>query len=116
MTFLNRVAETAATTKRFRATWNGAVLAESGETLVVEGNHYFPLADVDAKHLRPSDSHTTCHWKGLASYYDVVVGDEVNPDAAWYYPDPSRAAERIKGRVAFWQGVKVEPVPEQSVE
>ena len=111
MTFLNRVAETAATTKRFRATWNGAVLAESGETLVVEGNHYFPLADVDAKHLRPSDSHTTCHWKGLASYYDVVVGDEVNPDAAWYYPSPSRAAERIKGRVAFWQGVKVEPAP-----
>jgi uncharacterized protein (DUF427 family) len=94
--------------KRFRATWNGAVLAESADTVVVEGNHYFPLADVHAQHLRPSDSHTTCHWKGLASYYDVVIGDMVNRDAAWYYPDPSPLAERITGRVAFWHGVKVD--------
>jgi uncharacterized protein (DUF427 family) len=96
--------------RRFRASWNGAVLAESADTVVVEGNHYFALDDVRADHLRPSDSHTTCPWKGLASYYDVVVGDDVNRDAAWYYPNPSAAAERIKGRIAFWRGVRVEPV------
>ena len=97
-------------TKRYRATWNDAVLAESADTVVVEGNQYFLLADVRQEHLRPSDSHTTCHWKGVASYYDVVVGDKVNRDAAWYYPNPSPAAERITGRVAFWHGVKVEAV------
>ena len=96
--------------RRVRATWNGAVLAESADTLVVEGNHYFPLADVNTELLLGSESHTTCHWKGLASYYDVVVGDKVNQDAAWYYPNPSRAAEKIKGRVAFWRGVKVEQI------
>jgi len=96
--------------KRYRATWNDAVVADSANTVVVEGNQYFPLADVRAELLRPTDTHTTCHWKGLASYYDVVVGDKVNRDAAWYYPEPSAAAERIKGRVAFWHGVKVEPV------
>jgi uncharacterized protein (DUF427 family) len=96
--------------KRYRATWNSAVLAESTATVVVEGNQYFPIADVHMQHLRPSDSHTTCHWKGVASYYDVVVGDSVNRDAAWYYPDPSEQAQRIKGRVAFWHGVRVEPV------
>ena len=93
----------------YRATWNGHVLAESDQTVVVEGNHYFPLADVRMENLRPSSSHTTCHWKGVASYYDVVVGDEENRDAAWYYPDPSTAAASIKGRVAFWHGVKVGP-------
>jgi uncharacterized protein (DUF427 family) len=96
--------------KRYRATWNDAVLAESADTLVVEGNHYFPLADVEKEHLRPSDSHTTCHWKGVASYYDVVIGDKVNRDAAWYYPNPTAAAERVKGRVAFWHDVKVDQV------
>lgn len=96
--------------KRYRATWNGAVVAESSDTVVVEGNQYFPLGDVDAKHLKPSETHTTCHWKGVASYYDVVVGDQVNRDAAWYYPTPSNAAERIRDHVAFWHGVKVEPV------
>jgi uncharacterized protein (DUF427 family) len=96
--------------KRHRATWNGAVLAESADTVVVEGNYYFPLADVRAQNLRPSDSHTTCHWKGVASYYDVVVGDNVNPDAAWYYSNPSPLADRIKGRVAFWHGVQVDQV------
>jgi len=112
MTFLNRVspASEKAVTKRYRATWNKAVLAESADTVVVEGNQYFPLADVRQEHLRSSDSHTTCHWKGLASYYDVVVGDKVNRDAAWYYPNPSPAAERITGRVAFWRGIKVEAV------
>ncbi len=93
---------------RFQAVWNGAVLAESANTVVVEGNHYFPLADVRMENLRPSSSHTTCHWKGVASYYDVVVGDKVNRDAAWYYPDPSPAAAQIKGCVAFWRGVRVE--------
>lgn len=100
--------------RRYRATWNGALLAESGGTVVVEGNHYFPLADVRTEHLRPSDSHTVCHWKGVASYYDVVVGDKVNRDAAWYYPDPSKLAEVVKDRVAFWHGVKVDPVATES--
>ena len=95
---------------RYRASWNGTVLAESAETVAVEGNQYFPLADVRQEHLRASESHTTCHWKGLASYYDVVADGKANRDAAWYYPDPSPAAERIKGRVAFWHGVKVESV------
>ena len=94
----------------YRATWNGTVLAESDDTVVVEGNHYFPVEDVSLEHFRPSETHTTCHWKGLASYYDVVVDGKDNRDAAWYYPEPSQAAEKIKGRIAFWRGVKVEPV------
>lgn len=96
--------------QRVRATWNGATLAESSNTVVVEGNHYFPVADVNREHLRQSESHTTCHWKGIASYYDVVAGDQVNRDAAWYYADPSQAAAQIKDCVAFWHGVKIEPV------
>lgn len=96
--------------KQYRATWNGRVIAESSNTAVVEGNQYFPAADVNPEYLRPSESHTTCHWKGLASYYDVVVGDNVNKDAAWYYPEPSRAAEVVRDRIAFWRGVKVAPV------
>ncbi len=93
-----------------RATWRGVVLAESEDTVVVEDNHYFPTAGVRWDRLRPSDSHTVCPWKGLASYYDVIVGDEVNRDAAWYYPTPSPLAGRIKDRVAFWHGVEVERV------
>jgi len=96
------------TEKRYQAVWNGHVIAASGDTVVVEGNHYFPLADVRADYLQPSDTHTTCHWKGVASYYDVVVDGSVNKDAAWYYPTPSEAAERIKDHVAFWRGVEVE--------
>jgi uncharacterized protein (DUF427 family) len=96
--------------RRYRATWNEAVIAESADTVAVEGNQYFRLEDVHRDHLRPSDTHTTCHWKGIASYYDVVAGDAVNRDAAWYYPDPSNAAEAIRGRVAFWRGVKVEAI------
>ena len=91
-----------------KATWKGAVLAESEETEVVEGNHYFPAESIRREHFRESGTHTTCPWKGLASYYDVVVGGEVNADAAWYYPEPKEAAKEIKGRVAFWRGVKVE--------
>jgi uncharacterized protein (DUF427 family) len=94
----------------YRATWSGVVLAQSPATVVVEGNHYFPVADVRQEHLRASETHTTCAWKGLASYYDVVVDGNVNRDAAWYYPDPTPAAQQIKDYVAFWRGVKVEPV------
>ena len=91
-----------------KATWNGAVLAESDRCEVVEGNQYFPAASVKREYLRPSATHTTCPWKGVASYYDVVVNGEVNRDAAWYYPEPKDAAKNIAGRVAFWRGVKVE--------
>jgi uncharacterized protein (DUF427 family) len=91
-----------------RATWKGAVLAESEETVVVEGNHYFPADSIKREHFRESATHTTCPWKGVASYYDVSVGGEVNADAAWYYPEPKEAAKEIKGRVAFWRGVRVE--------
>ena len=91
-----------------RALWNGAVIAQSDATLVVEGNHYFPPRDVDPTYLRPSSTHTQCSWKGTASYHDVHVGTEVNKDAAWYYPDPKSAAANIKDHVAFWRGVTVE--------
>ena len=91
-----------------RATWNGAVLAESDETVVVEGNHYFPEDSIRREHFRESETHTVCPWKGTASYYDVVANGETNKDAAWYYPDPKDAAKEIRGRVAFWRGVKVE--------
>jgi len=90
-----------------KATWNDAVIAESDETVVVEGNHYFPSDSVGKEHLEPSSTHTTCPWKGEASYYDVVVNGEKNKDAAWYYPEPKEAAAEIKDRVAFWKGVKV---------
>ncbi len=91
-----------------KATWKGAVLAESDETVVVEGNHYFPAASIKKEHFRESETHTVCPWKGTASYYDVVVGGELNRDAAWFYPQPKDAAKEIKDRVAFWRGVKVE--------
>ncbi|HKW60336.1 MAG TPA: DUF427 domain-containing protein [Candidatus Dormibacteraeota bacterium] len=96
--------------QRYQATWNGTVIADSDETVAVEGNQYFPVADVRSEFLRASDTHTTCHWKGVASYYDVVVGDDVNKDAAWFYPEPSEAAERVRDRVAFWRGVRVQPI------
>ena len=91
-----------------KATWNGAVVAESDRCVVVEGNQYFPLEDVKRELLRPSATHSTCPWKGEASYYDVVVGDTVNRDAAWYYPEPKEAAAQIKDRVAFWKGVRID--------
>lgn len=97
-----------------RATWNGAVLAESDDTVVVEGNHYFPADSVRRELLRDSDTHTRCPWKGVASYASVVVDGEENPDAAWYYPDPSPAAESIAGRFAFWHGVQVDEVPDSA--
>jgi uncharacterized protein (DUF427 family) len=90
-----------------QATWNGAVVAQSDDTIVVEGNHYFPPESVDPALLRRSDSHTVCPWKGTASYYDVVVDGDVNRGAAWYYPDPKPAASDIKNYIAFWRGVQV---------
>ncbi len=91
-----------------KATWNGAVLAESDKTIVIEGNHYFPPDSINRQYFQDSSTHTTCPWKGEASYYDVLVDGQVNKDAAWYYPEPKPAADEIKGRVAFWRGVKVE--------
>jgi uncharacterized protein (DUF427 family) len=90
-----------------KAVWKNTVLAESDKTVVVEGNHYFPPEDVHRQYLKPSDTHTTCPWKGLASYYHIEVNGEVNEDAAWYYPDPKDAAQNIKDHVAFWKGVEV---------
>jgi uncharacterized protein (DUF427 family) len=93
---------------RMRAIWNGVTLADSDDTVVVEGNHYFPAESLERAYVRESDTHTTCSWKGVASYYDVVVDGQVNEDAVWYYPDPKDAASQIRGRVAFWRGVTVE--------
>ncbi len=92
-----------------RAMWNGEVIAESDDTVVVEGNHYFPIGSVRADVLRPSDHHTVCGWKGTASYYTIAIGGAENRDAAWYYPEPKDAAKEIAGRVAFWRGVQVGP-------
>jgi uncharacterized protein (DUF427 family) len=89
------------------ARWNGAVIADSEDTVVVEGNHYFPRASVNAGLLRESTTRTTCPWKGVASYYTLSVDGAENRDAAWYYPDPKPAAAQIKDRIAFWKGVQV---------
>ena len=91
-----------------KATWNDTILAESEDTVVVEGNHYFPPASIKRDYLQASATHTICPWKGEASYYNVVVNGQINKDAAWYYPDPKPAAAEIKDCVAFWRGVKVE--------
>ena len=91
-----------------KATWKGEVLAESDNTVVVEGNHYFPADSIRREHFRENETHTVCPWKGLASYYTVTVDGEANADAAWYYPDPKPEAEQVRDRVAFWKGVKVE--------
>lgn len=90
-----------------RAEWNGKVIAESDRTIVVEGNHYFPPEAVNKAYLTDSAHHTTCPWKGLASYYNVAVDGQINRDAAWYYPQPKEAAQQITGYIAFWKGVKV---------
>jgi uncharacterized protein (DUF427 family) len=92
-----------------KAVWNAQVIAQSDRCEVVEGNQYFPPEAVKRELLKDSATHTTCGWKGIASYYDVVVDGQVNKDAAWYYPDPKPAAANIAGYVAFWKGVKVEP-------
>jgi uncharacterized protein (DUF427 family) len=90
-----------------KAIWGNTLLAESNKTIVVEGNHYFPSDSIKREFFKASDTHSTCPWKGLASYYNVQVGEKVNPDAAWYYPEPKDAAKSIKDHVAFWRGVKV---------
>ncbi len=90
-----------------KATWKGAVLAESDDTVVVEGNHYFPRSAVKEGVLVDSDTSSVCPWKGTASYYTLEVNGDKNEDAAWYYPDPKPAARNIAGRVAFWKGVQV---------
>ncbi|MDQ4145192.1 MAG: DUF427 domain-containing protein [Actinomycetota bacterium] len=91
-----------------KAVWNGAVLAESDDTVVVEGNHYFPKESLNEKYFRESPTHSVCPWKGVASYYTVEVDGHTNPDAAWYYPEASLLAKKIEDRVAFWRGVKIE--------
>jgi uncharacterized protein (DUF427 family) len=92
-----------------QAIWQGVVIAESDETRVVEGNHYFPPGSLRAEHFEDSATHTTCSWKGVASYKHVVVGGARNADAAWFYPDPKPAADAIRGWFAFWRGVEVRP-------
>ncbi len=88
--------------------WKDTVIAESNNCEIVEQNYYFPPEDVNKEYLRDSDTHSTCPWKGKASYYDVVVNDEVNKAAAWFYPNPKSAAKKIKDYVAFWKGVEIE--------
>ena len=90
-----------------KAIWNGATIAESSDIVTVEGNAYFPAESVDKAVLKPSDHHSTCPWKGVASYYSLVVDGKENANAAWYYPTPKDAAKEITGRVAFWKGVEV---------
>lgn len=90
-----------------KAIWNGAVLAESDQTIVIEGNHYFPKDSIVKEHFQPSATNTVCGWKGTASYYDIVVNGSTNKDAAWYYPATKPEAKEIEGYVAFWKGIQV---------
>ena len=90
-----------------KAIWNGAVIAESNKTVVVEGNHYFPADSINKEYFAPTETHTVCGWKGIASYYNIVVDGETNKDAAWFYPDTKPDAKNIEGYVAFWKGVQV---------
>jgi uncharacterized protein (DUF427 family) len=90
-----------------KAIWNDTILAESDQTVVVEGNHYFPPNSVKKQYFKESKTHSTCPWKGQASYYNITVDGEINTDAAWFYPNPKEAAQQIKDHVAFWKGVQV---------
>lgn len=90
-----------------KAIWNGQVIAESNRTINIEGNQYFPEDDVNKTFLSESNTHTVCHWKGTASYYNITVNGKTNTDAAWYYPEPSGLANNIKGYIAFWRGVNI---------
>lgn len=94
-----------------QAIWNGTVIAESDVTEKVDGNHYFPPASIKKEHFRAIDTTTICGWKGTANYYDIVVGDQTNAGAAWYYADPKEAAENIRGHIAFWKGVEIKELP-----
>ncbi|NAY92290.1 DUF427 domain-containing protein [Muricauda sp. JGD-17] len=91
-----------------KAIWNNTVIAESDNTVVIENNHYFPPESIKKEYFKSSDTHTTCPWKGMASYYSLDVDGKENPDAAWYYPETSELAKSIKGHVAFWKGVAIE--------
>jgi uncharacterized protein (DUF427 family) len=91
-----------------KAIWNGATIAQSDTTVVLEGNHYFPASSLNRAHVTFSNHHTMCAWKGQASYYSLLVNGEMNADAVWYYPDPKAEALEIKDHVAFWKGVKIE--------
>jgi uncharacterized protein (DUF427 family) len=90
-----------------KATWNGAVIAQSDDTVVVEGNHYFPASALKREYVTFSNHRTTCQWKGEASYHSLIVNGEMNIDAVWYYPNPKPEADMVRDRVAFWKGVKV---------
>jgi len=91
-----------------KAIWNNQIIAESNQTIIIEGNHYFPPDSIQREFFKSSDTHTTCHWKGVASYYSLEVDGQINKDAAWHYPDTKPMASGIKGYIAFWKGVKVE--------
>jgi len=91
-----------------KATWNGTVLAQSDETVVIEGNHYFPLESLNMEYFKETDTHSTCPWKGKTSYYNIQVNGKLNEDAAWFYKNPSDLAKEIKDHVAFWNGVVVQ--------
>ena len=91
-----------------KAIWKDTVIAESDETIIVEGNHYFPPNSINQKFFQSNNHHTTCPWKGIANYHNIVVNGEVNSNAAWYYPNPNSAASNIKDYLAFWKGVRVE--------
>lgn len=93
--------------KEMKAIWNDTVIAESNDIVNIEGNSYFPVEAVKKEYLKSSDTHTVCPWKGTASYFHLDVNGDKNPDAAWYYPEPSELAKGIKGRIAFWKGVKI---------
>ncbi len=101
---------------RMQAVFHGTVIADSADTVVVEGNHYFPADAVNQEVLAKSRTHSLCPWKGLASYYTVTVDGATSPDAAWHYPRPSPLARKVKGRVAFWRDVQVRPAPGESRE
>ncbi len=90
-----------------KATWNNTVIAESDQTVVIEGNHYFPADSIKQEFFAPSQTHTVCGWKGTASYYDIKVEDKTNRDAAWFYPQAKDAAKEIENHVAFWKGVEI---------
>ena len=90
-----------------KAVWNDAIIAESDDTVVVEGNHYFPADSLNREFVQESSTHTNCPWKGTASYFNLVVGDQINKDACWFYAEPKEAASQIRDRVAFWRGVNV---------
>lgn len=92
-----------------KAIWKGKIIAESDKTVVVEQNHYFPPESVKMEYLKKSGNTYKCHWKGIADYYNVAIGGEINPNAAWVYPEPTEPAKTIKGRFAFWKGVEIAP-------